>query len=493
VVIGSAVGIGSALLLSALMLPFRSHVSIATFGLVLVVPVVAGVITGGYLAGLVSVAAGFLVYNLFFIPPYGTLSVGAGQNWVALGVYAVVMVLVAQVVGHAQVLRQAAQRRAEESKRLFELSELLVEDSSVDVMLKTIVDTTRTVFGVPGVALLLPEEGRLVVAAQSGERLSPEELSRLYRGTGQPVAVGAGPGPSVAAPTGQRRSGTLRAVALTASGRPIGILALSGPPESDVDRALLHTFANHAALALERATLREQALRSETLEEIDRVRDSLLGAVSHDLRTPLATMKVASSTLLDSAAALDAEDTRELYGLIDAQTERLSRLVASLLDLTRYESGALKLERTACSLLDVAGEALAALRPSLGDRPVELCLPEDLPAVEADPVLVVQVLINLIDNADRHAPPGTPVTVAAWAPPERQHVVVSVADQGPGVPRSERQAVFERFIRFDSGGRAGLGLSIARSFVEAHGGRIWVEEAPGGGACFAFTLSRAGG
>jgi two-component system sensor histidine kinase KdpD len=279
-------------------------------------------------------------------------------------------------------------------------------------------------------------------------------------------------------------------VALSASGRPVGILAISGPPASGADRALLQTFANHAALALERATLREQALRSETLEEVDRVRDSLVGAVSHDLRTPLATMKVASSTLLDPAVSLSPEDTRELYGLIDAQTERLSRLVASLLDLTRYESGALKLERRECSVLDIAGDALAALRPSLGDRPVTLRIPDDLPPVDADPVLVVQVLDNLIDNADRHAPPGTPITLSAEAEGER--VLISVSDLGPGVPRGERQAVFERFVRFDTGGRAGLGLSIARTFVEAHGGEIWVDEGPGGGARFVFTLAGRG-
>jgi two-component system sensor histidine kinase KdpD len=482
VVSGSLVGVGSALLLALLLLPFRSHISIATCGLVLVIPVIAGVITGGYIGGLVSVAAGFFIYDLLFIPPYGTLTVGAGQNWVALVVYVVVMVLVAQVVDRIQVLRREAQKRAEESQRLFDLSQLLVEDSSIDVMLKTIVDTTRDVFGVPGVALLLPEAGELVVAASSGTEISPEELRRLYTRTGRPVPVGTGHGPS----------GTLRAVALSASGRPVGILAISGPPASDADRALLQAFANHAALALERATLREQALRSETLEEIDRVRDSLVGAVSHDLRTPLATMKVASSTLLDPAVSLSADDRRELYGLIDAQTERLSRLVASLLDLTRYESGSLKLERKECSLLDIAGEALAAVRPSMPDRPVELRVPDDLPPVDADPVLMVQVLVNLIDNADRHSPPATPITVGASLSGGASAVRVFVADHGAGVPRSERQAVFEKFLRFDSGGRAGLGLSIARTFVEAHGGEIWVEEVPGGGARFVFTLAGAG-
>src|SRR5262249_17634770 len=157
------------------MVPLRSHVSIATAGLVLVVPVVAGVITGGYVSGVVSVIAGFFVYDLLFIPPYSTLSVGEAQNWAALVAYVVVMLLVAKVVGHLNEAGSVAQRRAAESQRLFELSELLVEDRSVEQLLKSIVNTVQTVFDVEGVALLLPAEGRLAIAASAGTSLTPGE------------------------------------------------------------------------------------------------------------------------------------------------------------------------------------------------------------------------------------------------------------------------------------------------------------------------------
>lgn len=462
--------------LSAVLLPFRSHVSIATTGLVLVIPVVAGVIAGGYAGGVISVAAGFLVYDFVFIPPYYTLTVGAAQNWVALAVYVVVMLLVAFVVVRLQWARAEAQRRAGEAQRLMELSELLVADDSVDELLQTIVRAVRTAFDVSGVALMLPDGHHLSVAAEAGDLIDPEELRRLEPDSGVPVRVGTGPG----------SPGLLRAVALTAAGGPVGILVLKGLPESDEDRALLRTFANHAAVAIERAQLRATALRTEMLEASERVRRDLLGAVSHDLRTPLATMKVASSTLLDPAVELSEPDRRELHDLLDVQTDRLTRLVTSLLDLTRYQAGTLTLDRAPSAVLDLVGEAVAAVRPSLGDRPVTVDLPESLPAVNVDPVLIGQVIVNLLDNADRQSPPGSEITISATATLDT--VAVAVTDCGPGVPRSERDAVFGSFVRFDTGGRAGLGLSIAKTFLDAHGEKIWVEESPGGGARFVFTL-----
>ncbi|MBO0694215.1 MAG: DUF4118 domain-containing protein, partial [Acidimicrobiaceae bacterium] len=479
-----AVGVFAAVALGAAMVPLRSHLSIATAGLVLVVPVVAGVVAGGLVAGTVSVVAGFLVYDGAFIPPYNTLSVGVAQNWAALGVYVVVMLLVAQVVDRLNAARADSQRRAVEAQRLFELSELLVEDRSLAQLLETIVRAVRTVFDVAGVAVLLPgassDEGEhLAVAAMAGERLSKEEVRWLALASGLPVHVG----------TAASGPGELRAVALSAAGRPVGILALRGLPESAANRALLRTFANHAALALERAQLRAQALHAESLEEVDRVRRALLGAVSHDLRTPLATMKVASSTLLDADGALANNDARELYELLDVQTDRLTRLVTSLLDMTRYEAGVLEVRRTPIAPLDLVVDALASLRPSLGERAVDVALPDGLPRVDVDPVLVSQVLVNLIDNADRHAPSGSAIYIAAEA--RGPKVILSVTDRGPGVPADEHDAVFERFVRFDTGGRAGLGLAIAKTFVEAHGERIWVQDTAGGGASFTFTMPTA--
>ena len=474
--VGSIVGVALSVCLGAAMLPLRAHLSIATAALVFVLPVVAGVITGGFPAGVASVAAGFLVYDYGFIPPYNRLRVGSTQDWVALAVYALVMVVVSRVVANLESARSEAQTRAADARRLFELSELLVQDRSVAELLKTIVGAVKTVFDVPGVALLVPQADRLEIAASAGEALSPDELRGLEPLSGVPVSLGAGPG----------RPDEIRTVVLTASGRPVGLLAMRRMPASEADRALLRTFANHAALALERVQLRERALRSEVLEEVDRLRRALVGAVSHDLRTPLATMKVASSTLVHPPTPLSDADTDELHALIDIETDRLTRLVTSLLDMTRIDAGALVVRRSPITVSELAHAAVDALRSTLGARPVDVLVPDDLPAVDIDQVLISQVLANLLDNAHRHAPPSSVITVAAEVSGDR--ITLSVSDTGPGVPLAEREAVFDRYVRFDTGGRAGLGLTIAKTFVEAHGQHIWVEDAPQGGARFALTL-----
>jgi len=460
----------------AALLPLRSHVSVSTAALVLVVPVVVGAVLGGFIAGAASVLAGFLVYDYAFVPPYKTLTVGTAQNWTALVVYVVVMLLVARIVGDLESSRDEARHGRDVMRRLSEVSELLVGDQPVDRLLETIVSSAQKVFNVPGVSLLELEEGRLVVVASAGEALTVEELRHLDPQSGRPIRVG----------TTSGSSSDLRTVALASSGRAVGILAMRGVPIEPTDSALLNTFANDAALALERAQLREQALRSQLLEEADRFRRGLLGAVSHDLRTPLATIKVASSTLSNRSATLTSEDTAELHRLIEIESDRLTRLVTNLLDMTRIEAGVLTLVRVTTSVHDLVKEALDAMGVTLNDLRTEVDVPDSLPDVSVDPVLMGQVLVNLLDNAQRHAPPQSVITITGELREDR--VVLSVADQGPGVPPGDQETIFDRFTQLSTGGRAGLGLTIAKTFVEAHGERIWYEEVPEGGARFVFSL-----
>jgi two-component system sensor histidine kinase KdpD len=472
---GSIVGIGLSLLLGAVMLPLRAHLSIATAGLVLVVPVVTGVVTGGFAAGLVSVAAGFLVYDIFFIPPYGTTSVGAAQNWVALAVYTVTMVLVARVVASLEEANAASRTRADSARRLLDISELLLVDQAVPKLSQTIVDTVRDSFGFDGVALLVSTDGRLEVAAESGQPVGQAALSRF-----QPMALPMS--------LSTDRSGVdIQTLALAASGRPVGLLALAGRPARPEMREVLPVLANQLALALERSQLHERVRRAELLEEADRLRHALVGAVSHDLCTPLATIKVASSTLVNPAAVLTTADTAELHDLIDTQTDRLTRIVNNVLDMTRVQAGVLEPRCEPWAVDELLSQCISALRPSIGDRPLDLRVSPWLPEVNVDQALIEQVLANLVENADRHGPPGSVITVAAtlWTDGD---VAISITDSGPGVPRGERDTIFDTFVRFDTGGRAGLGLAIAKSFVEAHGGHIWVEDAPHRGARFVFTL-----
>jgi two-component system sensor histidine kinase KdpD len=474
---GSLVAIALVVALGAVLFPIRSHLSVATIALVLVVPVVAGVVVAGLVGGLVAVAAGFLLYDVVFVPPYYTLRVGDGENWVALGVYAVVMVLVAQVVARLGSTRREAQQRAEEAGRLFELSELLVGDKATADQFETIVTTMRLAFDLRSAALLVPREERLQVVASAGEPLSDDELRRLAPDSGLPVSVG------MAVLARDR----LQAIALSVSDRPVGLLAVRGLPAVGVDRELLRTFVNHVALVLERTQLREQAVKAELLEEVDRLRRSLVSAVSHDLRTPLATIKLSASNLIDPNVSFSREDSRELLGLIDLQADRLDRLVTNLLDMTRIQAGALDLRREAVAVGDLVSEALASVGPSVGPSRVRWVATAGLPLVDVDHLLICQVLANLIENAARHGPEHTDITVTAALNGHSQ-VRVTVTDRGPGVPPEERASIFQLFNRREAGGRAGIGLAIAKAFVEAHGERIWVEGAAGSGARFVFSL-----
>lgn len=477
--LGAAVGIGLTLILGAALIPLRSHISVATTGLVMVVPVVAGVTVGGFVAGLSSVLAGFLVFDFAFIPPYYTLTVGAGQNWAALGVYVVVMVLVARVVASLEEATTLARSREAGARRLFEISELLLTDTPVPDLARTIVDAVRSSFGFTGVALLLSADGQLQVAASSGEPIGETARARLKPQSRVPVAL-----------SGTETGEEVQTLALATSGRPVGLLALTGSLPTPAVRELLPALANHFAIALERAQLNERVRHAELLEEVDRLRHALVGAVSHDLRTPLATIKVASSTLLGSTSQLSDADIAELHTLIDSQTDRLTKIVNDVLDMTRIQAGVLELRRQPCSALDLVASAVSALRPVMEDRLVEVTVPAWLPLVNVDSLLIEQVLSNLLDNADRHGPADTPITVQAdLYGPDR--VAISVSDCGPGVPVEEQQAVFDTFVRFDTGGRAGLGLAIAKAFIEAHAERIWVDENPAGGAKFTFTLPLA--
>ena len=476
----ATVGSGSAVALmfafGAVMFPLRSHLSVATTALVLVIPVVVGVAVGGFVAGIAATVTGFLLYDLVFIRPYYTFSVGTAENWVALAVYVVVMILVARVVARLNAARSEAQLRADEVRRLFDLSELLVRDSSTPDLLDTIVTAVRQAFDLDGAALLLPADG-LQLVASAGVPLSETELHQLSAHGRLPVSLGA----AEVAPGG------IQAVVLMASGQAIGLLALRGLRLARSDREPLRAFTNHLALALERSQLREQAVHAQLLEEVDRLRRSLVGAVSHDLRTPLATIKVSASTLLDPEAAVSVDEARELAGLIDGQVDRLDRLVSNLLDMTRIQSGILELRRQLTSVTDLVDEALSVLGHSADLSRVTWKADGDLPLVDVDHVLICQVLANLIDNATRYAPGDGPVTVSAtWSTEDA--VQVAVTDDGPGVAPDERTTIFEMFNRREAGGRGGLGLAIAKAFVEAHGERIWVDGTTGTGARFVFTL-----
>jgi two-component system sensor histidine kinase KdpD len=247
---------------------------------------------------------------------------------------------------------------------------------------------------------------------------------------------------------------------------------------------LLQAFADEAGLAVERGRLLQDAARVQGLEQADQLKTALLAAVSHDLRTPLAAIKAAASSLLQPDVAWDEATQREFLEAIDEETDRLTALVANLLDLSRIEGGALKPERDWYDLKELIETAVARLSRELAAHPVTVEVGDDVGEVSLDYVQISQVAANLLDNAAKFSPPGTPIRVQAWRSGDR--VVVSVDDGGPGIPTGERSRIFEPFQRGRSARGApgtGLGLAISRGLVEAHGGSIRVEDGPGGAGC----------
>jgi two-component system sensor histidine kinase KdpD len=282
---------------------------------------------------------------------------------------------------------------------------------------------------------------------------------------------------------------------LVGSAGPLGVLGVARGARTEAlgpaDRQLVETFVAQTALALERAALATEAERSRVTVETERMRSTLLSTVSHDLRTPLASITGAAGAMLDPGTGIDEATRRELLTTIRDESDRLGRLVSDLLDLTRLEGGALAVKKEWYPLEEVVASAAQRVRPRLEGRAVSVELPQEVLLVEVDGVLLEQVVVNLLENAAKHTPAGGPVVVRLTSSPEE--IVLEVLDRGPGIPAGEEERIFEKFHRIETGHAvegAGLGLAVCRAIVRAHGGRITAANRPDGGALFRVSIPR---
>jgi two-component system sensor histidine kinase KdpD len=366
----------------------------------------------------------------------------------------------------------------------------LVSQQGLDELLPAATRHIAEVFG-SRVAMFLPgPDGQLV--RRAGE-LAPETAEPGERAVAQWVQEhGQMAGRGSATLPGARAL----YLPLTAARGTVGVLGVEAPAAETLATPeqlhLLETFAAQAALAIERVALVDEAQQSRLRSETERLRNSLLSAVSHDLRTPLATITGSASALVEGEATLDPATRRELAQAIEDEADRLNRLVQNLLEMTRLESGGIHVRKDWEPLEEVVGSALTRVEKRLGERRVDIRLAPDLPLVPLDPLLIEQVLINLLDNAIKYASGETPIEISDSADEHAVHV--TVADRGPGFAPGEEARVFDKFYRGQGAGTrsgAGLGLAIARGIVEVHGGEITAEPRPGGGALFRFTLPLA--
>jgi two-component system sensor histidine kinase KdpD len=435
----------------------------------------------GILASVLSVAA----FDFFFVPPYLTFAVSDTQYLVTFGVMLVVALVISTLAARLQAQVDAGRDRERRTAALYGMARDLVGGRAVDDVLAAAVRHVAEVFG-PGVGAFLPGPDRRPTLRAGQLRVAPESASeeavvRWVQEHGQVAGRGSATLPGARA----------LYLPLLASRGPVGVLGVELPGDAVAPEQmhLLETFAAQTALALERVALAEEAQEARLRSEAERLRSSLLSAVSHDLRTPLAAITGSASALVEGGDRLDPGTRRDLALGIQDEADRLSRLVHNLLDMTRLESGGIQARKDWHPVEEVVGSALGRMERALGPRRVAVAVPPDLPLVPLDPLLLEQALINLLDNAVQHTPPDRPIEVSAVR--DDGTVSVVVADRGPGLADGEAERVFDKFYRGAAArprSGAGLGLAIVRGIAEAHGGRAAAENRPGGGALFRITL-----
>jgi two-component system sensor histidine kinase KdpD len=280
---------------------------------------------------------------------------------------------------------------------------------------------------------------------------------------------------------------------LKAAQHTVGVLGIgrdkNADPLTPEQWRLVESFAHQGAQALRRVQLAEEARQAQLLRETEKLQTALLNSISHDLRTPLASITGALSSLRDDAPFLDEAGRNVLVSTAWEQADRLNNLVGNLLQMTRLETGGMKVKLEAYEVQDMIGATLTQLGNRLDERLIDIKIPDNLPLVPMDMVLMVQVLVNLLDNALKYSPPQRPITICADL--IESELVLRVIDEGPGIPEPELERIFSKFYRLESSddvGGTGLGLSISKGIVEAHNGRIWAENRTGGGAIFSLAI-----
>jgi two-component system sensor histidine kinase KdpD len=453
VVWGWVVGVLGPLLLTWLLIGAVPSVGLANDMLLFLALTVAAALVGGLVPALASAVAGSLLLNWFFSPPVHTLTIADPKNIVALLVFVGVAVSVASVVDlAARRTHQAARLRAESEILSFLAGSVLRGETTLEALLERV----RETFGMESAALLerAGETAPWTCVGSVGERpaATPEEAD-------------------VDVPAGAH-------TALTLSGRVL--------PASD--RRVLAAFAAQAAVVLERSRLQHEADRAQELSEGNRIRTALLAAVSHDLRTPLAGIKASVSSLRADDVAWSEEDRADLLEAIEDGADRLDHLVGNLLDMSRLQTGTVAPLIRETDLDEVVPKALGGVP---GDS-VQLDIPETLPMIHVDRGLLERAVANVVENAVKYSPPEAKVLVSASALADR--VEVRVVDRGPGVPDDAKARIFEPFQRHGDAPRGvgvGLGLAVARGFVEAVGGTLDAEDTPGGGLTMVLAVPTA--
>jgi two-component system, OmpR family, sensor histidine kinase KdpD len=448
----------------------------------------------GLWPSLVATILSVLTLDFFLVPPFHTFVISDANHLATFAVMFIVAIVISGLTKRVRDQAEAAREREIRTASLYSLSRALARAKTTEDVAAAGAQHVNDVFGSRAV-ILVPSPTKLAPTASGAWAFDVDErelaVAQWTWEHGRPAG----------ATTDTLPASKGSYLALEASGARVGVLGVdvsNGQFESHERRQHLAAFADQIAAALERTRLGERAQKAQLRIETEQLRNSLLSSVSHDLRTPLAAITGAASTLLD--AKVPAPTRAELTESILGEAERLNRLVRNLLDMTRLEAGAVEVKKEWQPIEETVGAALERAASVMGSRTITTDLPADLPLVPYDSILLQQVLVNLLENAAKYTPDGTEISVAARIVPvangsadvgsDAGELLVEVADRGPGLPEGEEKKIFAKFYRAEKGrgGGVGLGLTICKGIVVAHGGKIWAERRNGGGVVLKFTL-----
>jgi two-component system sensor histidine kinase KdpD len=443
-------------------------VNATTAGFAYLLGILAIAATWGLIESIVASVAAMLCFNFYFLPPVGMFTIADPQNWVALFAFLATALVASHLSDREKTQAVEAKGRQRETEQLYALSRaILLTDPSQPVGSQAARHISE-VFECPGVALY---------DAKTGE---------VFRGGADDMLEIEAKLKQVAVQGNNFVEPPLFVAAILLGGQPIGSLALKGSSLSD---GALQALLNLVAIALERVRTEEVSNRADAARQSEEFKSTLLDAIAHEFKTPLTSIKAASTSMLSETSALSPQ-FRELAAIIDEETDRMNQLVTEAVRMSQIDAGKIRLERESLDVAEVLAKVVAHFETQAAGRPLRVDPGPNLPRISADPELLALALRQLIDNALKYSPPGSPIRVTADLEGER--VVIRVEDRGPGIPERERERIFDKFYRRggsrDSVPGTGLGLYIAREIIRTHGGDLWIEGEPGAGSEFCAAL-----
>ena len=450
----------SLILITQLFQLFETSLAVQYVALLYLLPVILITLFFGLFFGLLAALLSFLAFDYYFIQPFHSLVVHKPQDLITLVIFLLVATVVSQLLWQSKKSSQIAVAREHEATRMYKLISALAGLTDTTDIARVLVKQTLDTFHFSRV--------QVQINAWEDEPVTTYSLASAIRGKETPSMK-----------KDLQTSRIIEGELVIWPGRN---------PLNNEETRLLQAFCDQGALAIERAHLINRENKTRVLEESDRIKTSLLNSVSHELRSPLAAIKASVSSLRIEAVPWDSDARVELLTTVEEETDKLNLLVGNLLDMSRIEAGALDPQKKWNSINEIINSVIRKNRANLADHSIVLHLPEDLPLVPTDFVMMEQVFTNLLSNSTKYAPAGTEIEISAKE--QEDFIQVRVRNQSPFVPEEHLKHIFDKFHRITQADKVtgtGLGLSICKGIIEAHGGKIWAENLPDGFSFF-FTL-----